>query len=296
VPNAAPEAPSWRTILELVRAPAIFTALSNILAAHWIATGGVIQWRVFVLTAGASVFLYAAGMVLNDCFDLHEDARARPHRPLPSGRVSVPVAWASGWFLLASGVALAGMAGTRQILIAGVLALAIVLYDGALKSSPVGALVMGACRYLNWLLGLAVSPLDRDAFLIALPVLLYVAALTRLSSIETGGGGPRPVQECGLGMLLGAIVVSALIAKGVLPNRWAYLPLIAGLGFVLARLARTGRDLTPASVQAGVKFLILGIVPLDALLTLASGSPWGALTVLALAVPSRLLARLIYVT
>src|SRR5262249_39458533 len=160
------------------RAPAIFTALSNILAAHWIATGGVMQWRVFVLTAGASVFLYAAGMVLNDCFDLHEDARARPRRPLPSGRVSVPVAWASGWFLLASGVALAGMAGPRQIAVAGVLALAIVLYDGALKRLPVGALVMGGCRYLNWLLGLAVVPLDRTAFLIALPVLLYVAALT----------------------------------------------------------------------------------------------------------------------
>jgi hypothetical protein len=296
VPNATPEPPSWRTIAELVRAPAIFTALSNILAAHWIATGGVIEWRVFILSAGASVFLYAAGMVLNDCFDLREDARVRPRRPLPSGRVSVPVAWASGWFMLASGVALAGMAGSRQIVIAGLLAAAIVLYDGALKALPVGALVMGTCRYLNWLLGLAVVPLDQNAFVIALPVLIYVAALTRLSSIETGGGGHRPVQECALGMLLAAIGIAALIAKGVLPNVWAYLPLVAGLGAVLARLARTARDLTPASVQGGVKFLILGIVPLDALLTLAAGSPWGALAVLVLAIPSRLLARRIYIT
>jgi 4-hydroxybenzoate polyprenyltransferase len=208
----------------------------------------------------------------------------------------VPAAWASGWFLLASGVALAGMAGSRQIAIAGLLAVAIVLYDGALKSRPVGALVMGACRYLNWLLGLAVTPLDQGAFVLALPVLVYVAALTRLSSIETGGGGPRPVQECAIGMLLVAILIAGLIAKGALPNAWAYLPLVAGLGAVLAQLARTARNLTPASVQAGVKFLILGIVPLDALLTLAAGHPWGALAVLLLAIPSRLLARRIYVT
>jgi UbiA prenyltransferase family len=282
--------------MELVRAPAIFTAFSNILAAHWIATGGAFQWRTFVLSAGASAFLYAAGMVLNDCFDLAEDARARPRRPLPSGRISLHTAWMSGWFMLASGVALASMAGPRQLAIAGVLALAIVLYDGALKAYPVGALVMGACRYLNWLLGLAVLPLDRGAFLIALPVLCYVAALTRLSSIETSGGARKPLHECAVGMLGGALVASVLIARGTLPNNWAYLPLVAGLGAVLQRVARTGRDLTPATVQGAVKFLILGIVPLDALLTLAAGNPLGALVVLALAIPSRLLARLIYVT
>ena len=294
--NAAPHPPSWRTILELVRAPAIFTAVSNILAAHWIATAGHIDWRVFVLTAGASAFLYAAGMVLNDCFDVEEDARMRPRRPLPSGRVSMPAAWASGWFMLAGGIALAGMAGARQAAIAGLLALAILLYDGALKSLSIGAVVMGGCRYLNWLLGLAVVPLGRSEFLMALPVLVYITALSRLAAVETGVGDTRRVQECAIGMLLTALLISMLIARGTLPNAWAYLPLIAGLGAVLQRLARTGRELSPISVQAAVRFLILGVVLLDALLVLASGSAWGALAVLTLSVPSRLLARLIDVT
>jgi 4-hydroxybenzoate polyprenyltransferase len=296
VNRTPPEPPFWRTILELVRAPAIFTALSNVLAAHWIASGGTIQWRALVLTAGASVFLYAAGMVLNDCFDLAEDARERPRRPLPSGRVSPAAAWAGGWFLLASGVALAGLAGTRQIAVAAVLAVAIVLYDGALKSQPAGALAMGACRYLNWLLGFAIAPLAWHALLIALPVFIYVTALTRLSAIETSAARRQPVQECALGMLIAALTIGVLLASRVLPNPWAWLPLIAGLGAVLHRLARAGRELTPAAIQGGVGFLVLGIVPLDALLTLASGHAWGALAVLFLAVPSRLLARLIYVT
>ena len=294
--NAAPHPPSWRTILELVRAPAIFTAVSNILAAHWIATAGQIEWRVFVLTAGASAFLYAAGMVLNDCFDVEEDARMRPRRPLPSGRVSMPAAWASGWFMLAGGIALAGMAGARQAAIAGLLALAIVLYDGALKSLSIGAVLRGACRSLNWLLGLAVVPLGRSEFLLALPVLVYITALSRLAAVETGVGDARRVQECAIGMLLTALLISMLIARGTLPNAWAYLPLIAGLGAVLQRLARTGRELSPISVQSAVRFLILGVVLLDALIVLASGSAWGALAVLALSVPSRLLARLIDVT
>jgi 4-hydroxybenzoate polyprenyltransferase len=296
VRSTQPDPPSWRTILELVRAPAIFTAISNILAAHWIATGGVMQWRTLILTSGASVFLYAAGMVLNDCFDQEEDARLRPHRPLPSGRVSPPLAWASGWFLLASGVALASMVGTQQTVIAGVLAMAIVLYDGALKAFPSGAFAMGLCRYLNWLLGLAVVPLDRHSAFIALPVFLYVAALTRLAWIETSASHRRPIQECGAGMLLAAIAIAALISSGVLPNPWAYLPLIAGLGTVLRQLVIAGHELTPAAIQGAVRFLLLGIVPLDALLMLASGSAWGALAVLALLIPGRLLARWIYVT
>ena len=32
--------------------------------------------------------LYAAGMVLNDAFDAELDARERPERPIPSGRIS----------------------------------------------------------------------------------------------------------------------------------------------------------------------------------------------------------------
>jgi 4-hydroxybenzoate polyprenyltransferase len=283
-------------MLELVRAPAIFTAISNILAAHWIATGGRIDWRVLILSAGASAFLYAAGMVLNDCFDVNEDARMRPRRPLPSGRVSMQQAWASGWFLLVGGIAIAGIAGARQAAIAGVLALAIVLYDGALKEFPVGPVIMGSCRYLNWLLGFAVVPLGREAFLVALPVLVYITALSRLAAVETELGGARRVQECAVGMLLTAILIGMLIARGVLPNGWAYLPLIAALGAVLQRLARTGRELSPLAIQASVRFLILGVVVLDALLTLASGSAVGALIVLALGIPSRLLARLMDVT
>ena len=56
------------TFLKLVRAPAGFTAVSNILAAAIIATTGQLSVDVLMLCI-ASVCFYFAGMALNDCFD-----------------------------------------------------------------------------------------------------------------------------------------------------------------------------------------------------------------------------------
>ena len=285
----------WRAYLQLVRAPALFTALSNATAAHLVATEGVVVWSALVPLALASAALLAAGMALNDCFDRAVDARERPTRPLPSGAVPVAAAWCLGLGLLAAGVALAALAGLRSMLVAAALAAAILLYDGVLKSTWVGPLVMGACRYLNWLLGLSVVALTPAAWLVPVPVLIYVTSLTVLSRAEAAAQDRRLVVIAGAGLAGAAASIAGLWAAGVL-TQLAVLPLTGvALAVWLGLVTRCYREHTPPVIQAAVGKLIMGLVPLDVLLVLGRDVWWG-LVLIVFMIPGRWLGRRLYVT
>lgn len=289
---------SERTLayLRLLRTPAVFTALSNIIAAHLLVTQGRIQWSALALLAVASSMLYLAGMVLNDCFDLAEDRRDRPQRPLPAGAISVESAWKLGWLLLVIGIVLTGIVGGRQLLIAIVLAGAVVLYDGVLKTTPWGVPLMGGCRYLNWLLGLSVVPLTGHSLLLGLPVFVYVSSLTLLSRVETSARSRLALWLCAGGMVSTAAMIAVFNRVGLLPHTWALLLVGAALLAVLSKLVATYRDFSPPSIQDSVGMLVMGIIPLDALLVFVGGPWWGGIIILALMLPGRLIGRLVYVT
>src|SRR2546429_3915285 len=76
---------SLRDLVELVRAPAALSVPGDALAGA--AAAGVLRPRTAGLSA-ASVCLYWAGMAANDWADRELDAKERPERPIPSGRVS----------------------------------------------------------------------------------------------------------------------------------------------------------------------------------------------------------------
>lgn len=282
--------------LQLVRIPALFTAWSNILAAHILVTGGNVRYRELILLIAASSALYCAGMVLNDCFDFEEDRGSRAGRPLPSGSIDLRTAWLFGWGLLAGGVLLAAMVGNLQFWIALAISLCIILYDGVLKHTLAGAPAMGACRYLNWLLGLSVGGLSLQMLLLPLPVFLYITALTYLGSVETSARSRTALAACAAGMLLSAASIVVLNRTGALPHSWALALLGTGLLVVLLRLGATARNFTTGMIQRSMKLLILGIIPLDAILVFAGGPWWGGLLVLSLLLPGLALARILYVT
>jgi 4-hydroxybenzoate polyprenyltransferase len=77
--------------VELLRLPALFTVPGDALAGA-AAAGARPNPRTLVAIA-SSLCLYEAGMALNDWADRAEDAVDRPHRPLPSGRISRPRPW-----------------------------------------------------------------------------------------------------------------------------------------------------------------------------------------------------------
>src|SRR5262249_22754558 len=141
--------------------PNVFTALADV-GLGWlcaVATGTPwSRWPALLALLVASASLYSAGMVWNDFFDIEQDRRERPFRPLPSGRVCRRDAAALAAGLLAAFLSgIAEPAATSALPIPLVLVVAILLYDAWLKRTWAGPLAMGACRFLNILLGLSVA-------------------------------------------------------------------------------------------------------------------------------------------
>ncbi|SCD30602.1 4-hydroxybenzoate polyprenyltransferase, partial [Streptomyces sp. TverLS-915] len=83
---------------------ALFTVPGDALAGA--AASGAGTPRTTALAVGCSLCLYEAGMALNDWADRAEDAAERPHRPLPSGRITAPAALLAASALTAAGLAL----------------------------------------------------------------------------------------------------------------------------------------------------------------------------------------------
>src|SRR3954451_12788143 len=104
-------------LARLLRLPNVFNAFADI-ALGLCATAALspqsldasFPWKAALLLL-ASGCLYTAGMVWNDYFDLEEDKRDRPFRPIPTGKVTLRAAALLGGLLLLVGVLLAGLAG-----------------------------------------------------------------------------------------------------------------------------------------------------------------------------------------
>src|SRR4051794_23744960 len=114
VSTAAPPAAhpfSFLAYARLVRLPNVFTAMADIALAALFLNALPDHLPTFLLLLLASSCLYCGGMVWNDYFDLEQDSRERPFRPLPSGKVSLRAAAALGTLLLLAGVGLAALAG-----------------------------------------------------------------------------------------------------------------------------------------------------------------------------------------
>ncbi|MFZ3560968.1 SCO3242 family prenyltransferase [Streptomyces sp. BH055] len=144
-----------RAWAELLRLPALFTVPGDALAGA--AAMGSRPTRGTLLAIGASTSLYAAGMALNDWADRDEDARDRPHRPLPSGRIRPAHALAAAGALTGTGLALAHRANRTTGAVATALAATVWTYDLRLKSTTAGPAAMGAARGLDLLMGAAAT-------------------------------------------------------------------------------------------------------------------------------------------
>ncbi|MFD9076839.1 UbiA family prenyltransferase [Streptomyces lasiicapitis] len=140
-----------RAWAELLRLPALFTVPGDALAGA--AATGLRPSRGTFLAIGSSLCLYEAGMALNDWADRAEDAVDRPHRPLPSGRVTPTAALTAAVALTAGGLALAARAGRPALATATALAGTVWAYDLGLKRTPAGPVAMAAARGLDLLLG-----------------------------------------------------------------------------------------------------------------------------------------------
>ncbi len=291
----------WHTYAQLVRLPNLPSALADI-GLGALATGALPErWLPFLLLLPASACLYCGGMVFNDYFDVEQDKRERPFRPLPSGQVSPREAALLGSILLAAGVVFALLAGWSQALVtdghrtsrpaslAILLVGAILLYDGWLKRTWAGPIAMGTCRFLNVLLGISVAGTlawPRDAHL-ALIVGVYIIGVTWFARTEARTSNQNALRGAAAVMLasfLLALPLPTYLRSGESSPLFPYL--LVGLGFLIGLpVWQALVTPTPRQVQTAVKRSLMGLILLDAVLATALASTVG-LVLLVLILPS----------
>ncbi len=302
----------------LTRLPNVFTAMADICLVWLVVDPEMTQVNCFLPVLFSSASLYLAGMVWNDYFDVAQDRKERPSRPLASGRVPVAAAVALGTILLIAGVTLAALAdwvrtggGWKSSIAAGLLVLAILGYDGVFKRTLAGPVAMGSCRFLNIMLGLTVVSAAPAAWgwMLALVIGMYITGVTWFAWTEAKTSSAQELTGAAAVMLAGVLLsltLPALIRHADLDeNSWVDWRRIGALLFpyllvififvVAAPIRRAIADPVPERVQAAVKRTILGLVLLDAILATALAGPIG-LAIILLLVPARILGRWAYST
>jgi hypothetical protein len=284
-----------RAYAQLVRLPNLPTALADICLGVLAAQALPHHALAFASLLLASACLYSAGMVWNDYFDREQDRRERPFRPLPSGRISPHQAMQLGTALLVAGVLFALPAGRTSLFVALCLAATILAYDGWLKPTWAGPLAMGACRFLNVLLGVSVcgSLLWPRGAHLALIVGLYIVGVTWFARTEAHRSKQNALRGAAaviLASLLLALPLPSLLPEGQYSS-FLFPYLLVALGFLVGLpMAQAIANPVPSQVQAAVKRALMSLILLDTVLATATAGFIG-LVILFLLAPSLYLNR-----
>lgn len=263
--------------LQLCRFAAVFTAMADIFLGYLLTHDeGIEAWGEFGLLLGGSSCLYLAGMVFNDVFDREVDARERPKRPIPSGRIAVREAVSLGIVLVGAGLALSGVAGIQSLIVAALLTGCIFLYDGLIKSTIVGPSVMGACRFLNVILGAstAVAADGSSPAVWSLPQLavaaglgVYIMGVTWFARHEAGNSRREQLIGALLTVNLGLVILISFVLhwRDPFQRSWNAAMALGCIGVIInRRMIVAVADPVPTKVQASIRTMLLSLIMLDA--------------------------------
>jgi 4-hydroxybenzoate polyprenyltransferase len=179
----------------------------------------------FVLMLAISA-LYVGGMVLNDAADARIDARERPDRPIPSGRVSRRSAGLVGGLLLILGwlLCLPYARSPVTLPLATALVVLIVLYNGLHRRVAAAVVLVALCRAAVALLaaGIVFAAVSRSVPVTESPAALlwlalhaailfvFVLIVSLLAGDEVAAGRARWVGRLVAGIaLLDALLMAA---------------------------------------------------------------------------------------
>ncbi len=275
--------------LRLVRVGTLFSPAADVVAGLCVA--GMPIDGLAARAIGASVCLYAAGMVLNDHADRALDAVQRPERPIPRGDVAPNVALAFGVVLLAIALALSPMPiwhGAMAVLVLG--------YDYVWKQGALlGALTMGALRAANLASGpiVVAGVAPSDSLVVAASVYaVYVVAVTILGIYEdTPKVRPRAVVAVQM-----APPIAAFLTILWTPQPFPAAAIAGVAAFAFCVRARRITVWTQAAIRGSMTWLLLGTMLYTGLLCMGHGRVAEALVVLAAIPVARWISRRIALT
>ena len=306
-----------QAFLRLCRLPTLFTALSNIVAGFLLSHSSLAPLSDFLLLLGSSTGLYLAGMVFNDVFDVEQDRQERPGRPIPSGQVPWKAAVVFGTVLMTIGLGCAALACWVSLVIAGALAVSILLYDAIMKRTLLGPLFMGLCRTLNLLLGASsvserlAGPFQQPLLWYAACIGIYIVGVTLFAKREAKENTRFPLFASLVVIDVGLLGVAFWLAT--LPPHFGFpippgaltdsMPILILWGVVFLTINRRViaaiADPVPAKIQPAVGLMLLSLIVLDAMVIYFKGGtdaiPYAIATV-ALIAPAIVLRKFIPMT
>ncbi len=276
----------WRDYLELARVSNLPTCVSNVLTGAVLGAGGfALPWPAIGATMLAVAAFYVGGMALNDAVDAGVDRRERPGRPIPSGRVSRPAAFAFAFAMLAGGLGVSAWLGQTPLLYGSGLVACIVLYDLTHKPFAGATLLMGLCRGFIYLLAAAavaaaqqrrMDPEElRMLLTFAAALTIYTALLTLVARAENERQIGR-ARWLGVGILV--VALAMLLIRQPRPLIWGVL---TG-ALLLLWLVRAAERLfqRPPEIKRAVLGWLAGFCLLDAFYLTLLNRPdlaWAAL-------------------
>ncbi|TGL75644.1 UbiA-like protein EboC [Leptospira jelokensis] len=271
-----------RPTLQLLRPANLVTAVADILAGMCIVS---FHWNGFsyLYLIGASVSLYAGGVVFNDYFDRKIDAKERPERPIPSGNVSKEFAFLLGTTLLMIGVAFAFLYSCTSFFVSLLICFFVLLYNYYAKHHIVfGPLVMGFCRGLNLVFGMtSVSEIPELSFYLSILPIVYIAAITLVSQNEVLGGGKSKLRIASF--LFGGVFFVQIFLSFLNGNLLTTLPFVLfHISLLFPPLLKSMQEPSPEQIRKTVKMGVLTLIVLNVSFAASFGNLVVAILILAL--------------
>ena len=187
--------------------------------------------RLIAVTVGV-VFIYIAGMAINDYFDQVVDAQERPTRPIPAGQISSNTALLVGGTFLLTGMILCAIISLDVLPWVMLLGSAVLAYNMLHLAKFVGPFLMGVCRALvPIVVAIALSPAHAPAWNIlmffALPLglatfAISLAARNEMQLQSTPAQTLRPHRTMRTMIATAFMGIAALAPMGAIATRTLY--------------------------------------------------------------------------
>ncbi len=166
--------------LEMLRPVNIIMAGLGVAIGYFLAVKGFPVTENLGLAMLSAMVIASSGMIINDYFDRFIDARIKPHRPIPSGRVKAIHALIASVVIFGIGVWLAYLINDMTAIIALSAAVLLILYSWFFARTPlVGNCIVALNTGLLFVFGEAAA--TRRIFSLNISVLFTLAFLSTLA-------------------------------------------------------------------------------------------------------------------